>query len=252
MLAPLSGGLGPLGSRSGRPSFNPLAYGDCSLWLPADRLAISDGAQIATWTDYSGNAWDPTQAGAGKPTMDIDGAPNGGQAVRFLATSSQYLERTTFNGLAGKTGALLLLVAKNTRTNANETPYYSGNTFGVQIFSNTINYRVNGGSYGQGGAFTDVTWHIFEMAVDLTQLGDNGKLQVRIDGIVKSLSFAGSSLDALSVFPSTTGLLLAKVGTNALYFDGWIAEVVLFNAAKSLADRDAMVASLGAKWGITV
>lgn len=59
--------LDPLAFQTG---FMPTDIAGCKLWLDASLIAGNDGDAIGTWTDYSGNGFNATQATAGsKPTL---------------------------------------------------------------------------------------------------------------------------------------------------------------------------------------
>jgi hypothetical protein len=78
--------------------------GQLTLWLRADAITgVSDGNDLSTWPDTSGNDNDAGLTGGNAPEYSAAGGPNGGPEVRFDASNDEWME-----GSASKSGPVTL------------------------------------------------------------------------------------------------------------------------------------------------
>lgn len=102
----------------------PRTYGGSSLviWLKADSLGLSDGVNVSTWTDLSGNGNHFTQGtGAFQPMFKLNQV-NGLPAVQFrMATTQNVRINSGGTGLYVSNSGSLFFVGKLIQTNASGT-----------------------------------------------------------------------------------------------------------------------------------
>ncbi len=230
---------------SGVATVNPGEVGNLRLWLSADRVAgLADGAALATWSDASGLGND--LAGSGSPTWEST-ALNGMPAVRFVAASSQYFTRAAVSGFDGKTMALFL-VLNWTGTGADSVVFSAGpNPNGKAVFLR--------GSSGHVTLTKNSVINLLETGyrietptgpMILSLAGDaTGLMFCYRDGVVQGVTVDGTTFSAGDLFVG------ARAGPG-VFMEGWVAEVVYYDADLSQANREGILCHLSKKYGVPV
>lgn len=245
----------------GATPFAPDQLANLALWLKADSISPADGSAVASLADSAGSGLTFAQATGtkqplwiasgigGKPALDFDGIDD------FLIIGSSSLGQNV-------SGLTMCVVARSDTVVAADRRLFglSGNTIST---SRAIIYQGRNtlATYGAGGRrlSADVFQEVNGVAMDL-----NPRIQVA------KFDFAGARLDhwvngatagALAGF-QTAGLSENSAALNSAigsgpdgsggWFDGRIAEVVVYHRALPDAERDSVESYLGAKYGIAV
>lgn len=236
----------------------PTEISGCVGWYDfsdSSSLTVTSGS-IDACNDKSGNGFHLSASSTNRPTL-ASAVRNGRNAADFdgvndlmTATfSGTYTAATVFAVVypdtagGGSLGRLFtrgnsLLSYDNTNTAIRFSPPFTGATG-------------NGGQRTANGSAAQDQWH-------LASFTWNGGLNVATDitpylsGVVSNAALTGTG-DAVS----TIGINDFILGNRSLAdgadrgWDGYIAEIILFNTALSTANRARVEAYLAAKWGIS-
>jgi len=198
------------------------------IWYKADSL--SAGA-VATWTDSSGNGRDATQSTSGNRPVATASVVNGLPAVRFDG-SNDFLTIPSLNGLSSAEAFVVLRVD-------DATPSSNNGLWNVGYGSAHGNYYPD-----TGGAITD--------CFGAQSLKSTGYTTTPLDQfhIYNASSQSGSwisRINGIAHFATTTNTTQFSASTYRLgfnggsaYLDGDIAEVLIYSAVLSDADREAV------------
>lgn len=231
----------------GLPS--PLA--SAALWLAADSLALANGDPVNSWNDLSTNAFAATPPG-NAPTFAsnlISGMP----AVRFTAASSQRLNINATYPLGMPNGGSCFVVCKAASApSTNAIRNVCGNAdsggFGWELRdqdssgTKQIAFQITGSVQTANQA---ISTSVFQL------------IEVRYDMVTQSISQQGASIASTSrstaVTNNTKTFYIGELGLYGgsnfnRYFDGWIAEIIVFNNALSTADTAIVRTYLNSKY----
>jgi len=220
-----------------RRRFTPLSLSP-ALWLDATTLSGADGTSIATWTDRSGNGRNATQSTPGAQPKIYNNVLHGRPVLRFDGTDD-FLQTAA---VSISQPYMTFVVFKSTMTSAQIV--VSGAD--VVTTSGGVNLAIHWATGGISGINagtlyapidTSANWQIF------ATLASGANSRVFRDGSSSATGNAG-----------TNNISLVRVGRSSLdvYFNGDIAEILVFPTALSTADRQAVERYLAAKWGITL
>lgn len=224
------------------------------LWLDASSLGLSNGANVTTWTDLSGNSNDLTQQGADPvPTFAVDAFGTGLDAVRFDGTE-RYLRIVDNASLDGFTGGVSIITVVNFST-VDDSP------------RGIISKRTSSSSEE---AYSIFTWtgsvlNFDVRTTDDNRLGDATTLSASTNYILSSIydrtlqyiSIDGSAPSTRSetgaVNDATSDLIIGALNNNyGTYFDGDIAEVIIYGDGLTQAERVVIENYLADKYSITI
>lgn len=222
----------------------PSELATLELWLKGDELSGSDGANIASWPDASGNSRNATQSTeADKPNLEV-AELNGLNVVRFMNSNSEWLNLPNF--LTGFSAGTIFLVIKSAfEPNTNSAGAIKmGSSASADHWTNADNnwYSDFGSTVRKNignPATTLAQWNIIMLR------SASADWKAFING---TQVFTTSSN---TVGWSTTPFLGSGHPTNVQTFDGWIAEVVLLSEAVGTDDRQKVEGYLAHKWGLT-
>lgn len=213
------------------------------LWLKGDELSGSEGANIGTWPDESGNSFDFTQATEGdKPSLDVDGL-NDLNVVHFDGSNNENMDGPD---LSGPTAGSLFYVIRSA-----EDPDSSIRNGGTYL-----------GTSAAGPHFPFSDGHIYTTDLRATRVdvGDPTPLltQWNIISIISATSDYRYYINGDLLFSTTsnacvwpTGPELGAIGTLFATWTGDIAEVIGFNEAMAQLNRQQIEGYLAHKWGLT-
>ena len=215
---------------------------NCILWLDANgnsNFTFSSGSVISTWKDKSGKGNDMTQSTVGsQPILDASGL----NAVLAVNTSSsRFLQNTT---MVLPTTYSIFAVAYTTTTNS-----YSRLLCGITdsvVFFGAFNGN-NADFTGNGTSWNDVTAN--SPSTSVTSWGIKGMTNTGTNLLPYLNGTAQTAKVGTNV--SITGLLLGTTFyINNQYWNGYIAEVLIYNSVLSDADRFKVEGYLAWKWGL--
>jgi hypothetical protein len=249
MIIPLHSTLSPLGQRR---AFSPAQVAGLRLWLRADLISgLSDGAAVATWPDDSGNARDAAQATAanqptyrtnvvnGRPVVRFDGTDDwmSTPSLTFGAFTAFYVYRATAGLLAEHSASAVL---------------NDGDYFHPPGGAHAHVRRGGGGgalqsSYDVSPNLADNAWRLVTRRFD----GSHAGHALYTNGTLQGKSTVYNSADPGTAAVSVA-LHLGARGGASLFFAGDLAELLVYDAALSTADREAVQAFLAAKYGLSL
>jgi len=230
--------------------FTPLDIDGCQLWLDAadSSSLILNGSNVTQWNDKSGNG-NNTNLTAGTPILTTN-AINGKSAINFDSLS-------WFHGPAANTGTTLTAIAVGTMNGSNSNGatnnYLRMVTFAVPgtDFNTTPNtcaiirdgtnnavvaYRANSSKSPVGISLASpfVAVSVFD--------GTNQTMYVN--------GLSGTSSSSTGNFGYTQYGIGHDPGGDATPWNGYIAEVIVYNSAITTAQRQQLEGYLAWKWGI--
>jgi hypothetical protein len=232
---------------------SPTDIAGCALWLDgADSSAASmtlNGSLVETWKDKSGNSRNFTSSGSARPTLTAAGQ-NGRSVVTLDGTDDSLTGPAGFS--LTDTHTVLAVVKPDVRkiagllsgsvTQANliygdGSSSFSGTKFGA--------FGVGRAVYG-GGAITTGSFQVFSAVLSGSTLPTNLSMFTNGMGGVATIETAGTA-------PGATMAANLLIGTTQVsqFWDGDIAEIILYPTALSTADRARVEAYLAQRWGIS-
>lgn len=199
-------------------------------WLRSDIGVSLDGNnKVAIWSDQSGKGNDASQATpANRPTLSTN-AVNSLPAITLASGSSQFLTLpAVFSDFTQ--GMSVFVVAKNT-SGASTTGRFID--FGNAASSDNIQFGQNSAtdlrfSVLAGSTATNVTASAFDGNFHVFEARHNGGTSAELykDGALLSQNFSMNSIANIA----RTGNFLGKAFGNANYFNGQIAEILIYKA----------------------
>lgn len=220
----------------------PKIYGGNTLriWLRADSLALTDGAQIATWPDDSATGNSPTQATPANRPIYRTNIVNGNPVGRFTSASTTSMFNTLTS--VSSTGSSSFFIVMSIASNAVTGNFYTVGAGGAEFFiSATPNTRLVLNKNAGGNNYTstaDIGLNKFT-AIATVQVGTATSITEFWNGDVK-----GSGV------PSQT---YAPGGNNTISngsFNGDIAEVLYFDTALSATETNKIFCYLNTKYDL--
>lgn len=223
-------------------------------WFKADAVGgLTNGASVSVWPDASGNGDHATQSTVSRMPKFVADAMNGLPVLRFNSTNQTYLAFP--RSVSGD--FTIECVFQSAQGSGAGTLYYQGaglvngevansvNDFGTCLFANGTICAGTGSpdvAVNSNAGFNDGQPHIFTF----TRKRNTGTLNLYVDGALKSTTTGGTQL-----LTSPGQLVLGAQQTLINYLNGDIAEVKIYNAALSDADRVADETSLQCKYGLS-
>ena len=228
------------------------------LWLDASTLSLANDASVTSWPDQSGNGLDFGPLGVDKatPIFRNDGlASRNYPVVRFDGTE-RYLRLADNDKLDNNLSGLTILIVSRSnvldgqargllskRTNASSQESYSVFTYtDSRLYFDTHNGNDN--RLASPTTLNTTTDYLHSLRFDGTTQNVH----------VQSTSAGSRTVNGNGGVSNTTSdLILGALNENYnRYFDGDIAELIIYNEALSDADRLTIENYLSQKYGITI
>ena len=182
---------------------------------------------------------------------------NGLPAVYFDGANDLFTVNpwTAFQGISGYT-YFIVLKTNAVATDQVVTVMKSSSTEIKGLYLANLSSAWNIGAAGglaSAAATVDTNFHVFATVYDGTQTDGNvslqnaARLQFRIDGSAKTLTFTAN---VNSLTNATTTYLYYGTDTAGNFdFDGYIAEVIMYNRTLTLSEIQSVESYLKTKWG---
>lgn len=242
-------------------------------WDAADHGSISVSTGVSEWRDKSGNGKTLSQSTSGaRPALTLN-ALNGLPVVTFDGTDDVLNAATAsdWTFLHDSTGSTVIsLIKAGTTSNPNAIYSFLGNNGGSSVnigygqwfddrSSLSVNDRLsvliaNGtasfpsASNLNDNVFTFNTPHIVSAISDPSNATAANRQFAYIDS--GSALNSNTFTQAVSTSAPTYTLQLGSLGTSTLVFNGYIAEICVFNRRLPNADRLRVEGYLAWKWGL--
>jgi hypothetical protein len=229
----------------GSGSINPKSIPGLALWLDASDAstlfqasngttpAAADTDPIGYWGDKSGNGRNATQGTAGKRPILKTAIKNGRNAIRFDGIAHQ-LAHTLDTASSAYT--VLAVVGGGSGTNYRALFSSTGGAFIASYFlTNTPKWGVYANAEVASSYSLVGVWSVISVAArnfNDIDLGTNGVIETKATGAgwYGNGSFVGSG------------------ELNDQFYDGDIAELLVYTGALSIANRASVTAYLNGKW----
>jgi concanavalin A-like lectin/glucanase superfamily protein len=215
------------------------------LWLKADAQSFNDGDAVGTWTDSSSSANNATQStSAQKPTFRTN-AINGRPAIYFDGNDALQLG----TGITIGTGEFTAFVVYR-RVGVSVQHFFGGT-------SSALGFRLNGGTDGtdaqlqvsdsSSSLHTGTNRHrpgTWALASFTKTAGGTATYTQRLK------SAANGSGTSATTFSNATSIIGAVSSGGSSGFNGYLAEVIMYNRVLSDDEIAATEAYLNAKYAV--
>lgn len=222
------------------------------LWLKGDDLTGSNGSDVNTWADASGNSNDATGTGTttSKPTLVTSGL-NSKNTVGLVANSSAAF--TLGNVLSGATAAAGYTVRKLSNdppSNANWTGPSLGD-FGTEASANHEPYT-DGTYYDDFASTTRQSVTGFPASSGFRIIGRRSQAndwRMNIDGAASGTGYYSTATNTVGI-NTAPQIGAATSGASTYNMDGEIAEIVVVKDFLTDAEAQKIEGYLAWKWGL--
>jgi hypothetical protein len=218
-------------------------------------IEASDGTSITSWYDISNTKITANNATAGTSPVYTTNVLNGLPVVRFTSASSQYLAFTGTD-LVNSNYTIFLVASRSSSQNTNliiggtSTTNFQ-NLHAGWILNTTPRFRI--AHYGDGTSGTDyidyvtTTYTSQSFAIHSFNFNSASGRTYYENGTQRASLTSTASKTPVS---SWTGSAIGRFTTN--FFNGDVAEVIMFNRFLNDTERRDVEQYLSKKWGITV
>lgn len=219
------------------------------MWFDANQLGLSDGQDVSSWTDFSGNSNHASQSNSSKrPTFNTNQV-NGKPSVNFESTNRDYLVTGAEAGLDVNTQTTFIISEGSA---ASHTGFLLGNNYTTSVQYN--------GVYRQGNNLRSFTRNSSKSvkSVTVSNLAAYNILESNWDGaslsIYRNESVLGSVLgaDGLPSGHSATFLGADPSNPGRYNFNGRIAEIIYYSSNLNSAERTIVLNYLSSKYSISI
>lgn len=244
------------GRRPGRVTqVTQLANLNLQIWYNADVLSATNfgfansGADVVvtSWKDRSGVGHDLNQSGNAsvKPKW-ITNVKNNLGALRFDGVDES-LNINPVSWMQGKPGFTMYVVAK-ANSNSSYSVVTTTDVDGFKVFQNTTHWGIKtSGATGISNVAVDRNYHIFGLLYDATGATNADKLIFRYDTNQVSLNITGTVANTTS---NTSGYFFVGANNGTQFFNGDVAEVVMFTRALKGNELVQVEEYLKGHWGL--
>jgi hypothetical protein len=231
----------------------PLSVPDLGLWLKADAGVTLVGGAVDVWADQSGNGRDFTAPAAGNRPA-YSGTLNGLPVLTFDG-STDYLagNAASLNIATSVTGITMIAVAKYATGVMQRSIAISDTSTGARclIGVSTTQWQV------AGRRLTEAATTISGGTVNNNYVIHSGVIRysVATAGVfINSVSQADAAFSTAGNSAATdSASVYIGLGSNlASFMSGDIAEVIIYQRAISVEERNSVERYLSQKWGITI
>ncbi|WP_057953221.1 T9SS type A sorting domain-containing protein [Salinivirga cyanobacteriivorans] len=236
------GGVGNASGADGQP--------ELKLWLIPDSLSLTDGNDVATWSDYSGNANDLTQGNSSYTPIfrENEASINNHDYLEF-SKSDNRIVRNPFD--IPTSAVAVFMVLKTSDSGDGLVSYAVPGQSNEYLFyqSNNHNTYIGGNSKSLGVNYSDGNWKIFAHQWRNT----DGRLYLHIDGTEQANTTHRSGYTITENGSLAIGGEQDDVdgGYNAdQAFQGDIAEIIMYGSSLLQADRVVIENYLAQKYGL--
>lgn len=243
------------------------------VWLRADAgILVSDGQEITTWADQSGNGYnftgavDATVGGATRPTYIASSSNlNNQPSVNFIGNGDHFISSDYASYINGETEFTLFVVYIADGINSDrglfiaENPVGDDKTLtirydavganGANMFTNVVKTGIlNGNPEDQLESFSDI--QTTNPQIISLQWESDVTFDLYVDGILNNPSYAAAPPNDLTITASTAILGRGGKDTDAIdrSWDGEIAEFIYYGRSITQIERESIENYLADKY----
>ena len=236
------GGIGNAGGSDGQPLLK--------LWLLPDSLSLSDGDDVSSWTDYSGNSHDLSQSNSSYTPVfrTNDAAINNHDYLEFSKSNNRII-RNPFTMPAD--ALAVFIVIKTTDSGEGVVSYaVSGESNEYLLFdSGSLKTYIGGNNSNSSVSYNDDSWKIFSHQWRKS----DGRLLFHIDGTEEENTthrngYAVTASGGLAIGGEQDTVDGGYVSGQA--FQGDIAEIIMYGSSLKQAERTIIENYLGQKYNL--
>ena len=223
------------------------------VWLKADAITgLNDGDSVTSWTDSSGNSNTASQSTAANKPAYKTSIVNSQPVVRFDG-SNDVLVGTTISGINTSSISLFVIATGNSiSANQERSP------FSINNYNNGLRFERSSwgsgalGVYNNAASVSTATGTLAVGGYSASILEMVKQYSTQSDLWINGGSNANSTNATVTgTFTNTSYQIGDSVGGDDLKYSGDIAEVILYNAALSTSNRQAIEAYLQGKYAIS-
>jgi hypothetical protein len=234
-----------------------------ALWLVADMGVVTNGNNVASWTDQSGNRNNANQTTASRQPLFVSGALNGHAVVRFgfngMQNALEVADAVTLQW--GSDDFTIEMVARYTNPSPNAllyskqaipAPYVGAALWGNQllasgagVFSAQVEYK---SGYFAGSAMRGLNDGLARLYGGRRTGGTD--VETRINGLAVGAQVTPTVVDVSAVgIPVSLGLDVNN-GEGSQQLDGDVAEIVAIHGTTAAADLACLESYLVSKYAL--
>lgn len=238
------------------PSVAPgsVTTGTLTLWFAADSITgLSDGENVTSWPDDSGNTNDAADGGGSNPTWETNEL-NGEPVVRFNS-ATDYLTTGSATGISGNAEVTILAVMKVASTPVANYPALfcqsvaagTGKALCLTYYNHrpALDFSTTRAIADTDETLTQNTWHLVALRKSAGDVRTYS--EVLIDGDLVDLDYNGGTNT-----PNITdgAMVLGRLDATR-YFEGDLAELLVFVGDLGYADLMGVHKYLATKYNLT-
>ena len=212
------------------------------LWLNAEDEVFAPNAKMPVWADRSGYGNHATQTVVNAQPVFVANAVNGLPAVRFTRSAQQqfFLPVSAFNGLPSLRDVSIFIVCRwNGAATSGLFGMWGSNAnshFEISDGNGELRLRIAAlDNFRSANTVTRGAWG--QVAGVMNSAGDAPFASMYYDGLLRNSLVKDPGPVALA---SHTTMAIGNSDSNTRFFDGDMAEVLIFNRALSAAEREAV------------
>jgi hypothetical protein len=216
------------------------------VWLRAENAGAANNDTVLTWYDLSLNGNHAVQTVPANAPKYLTNALNGKPVVRFNGISSG-LKLPLASALGMQSAEFDMMIVLRTSSSALQYPLSGTVQFNYELLLNGGNgsmFRSTGDDYlyeGSDGVYADGAARIFSVRVSES----GGTL--RVNG--NNLASSGANM---TISPDGELYLGYRYSTNSEFFNGDIAEVIIFDTLLTASRRQQCETMLASRYGVTL
>lgn len=225
------------------------------MWLDASSLSLINNDPVSSWTDLSGTNKNATQDTLAMRPLYKTNMINGKPAVVFDGIND-YL---AFDGsIIVNTNYTIITVLKRTSSTPSSHHYFLGGTENAQNKNLHLGWRVN-------GTFTHAPYtNDYDMRVSNYAAGDPANIfsfrhsttagkDTYINGALRGLNMNAAVSGRFAHLTDWKGASIGRYIDGAINnrFNGWMAELIVYNRYLTETERKAIEAYLANKYALT-
>lgn len=238
--------LGSIGIGYGRAlrAHTPAAIYGLTLWLDASDASsiVSSSGAVSQWSDKSGNGYHATQSGAANKPITGTRTINSLNALDFDGTNDRLELASGLYSLPNGDNTCFVVFASDDIASAEQRLFGATDGGTSRWYISRIQ---SGGNVRAANRTSNTTSEITGLATSITQHIAILRRESSVVNVIYGGTIGANGVGAS--FTATNGQIGAT--TNANFFNGMIAEVIMYNRAIALPEINAVGSALALKWG---